>query len=220
MHKNVVIYKDALDFRKREGIVLPSTKEQYIQKLKAFEGMKVGRATLDHYINTNPEYGEIVDEERYLFLDFYITRRIEGKTFPEYSDYKEEEVNSETSYSFRFVRSWKLYFNDELVYDTENLSQYKSPRNYIKDLNDATLLDADIDKDWDSATFVFDTGLKLIAINDPKSRHKRPFFFTIIKQSEPFVQHLDFGTPEKIYYANEVVQQKVTDRKKHPKFVV
>lgn len=216
-HKNIKIYQHGRDFQNHEGIHLPSSQQVYLEKLRSFEGMKISHVRIeDKIINRlDPNKREVFG--KYLALHIPIQRRIEAKKFDE--NYSEPEINSDTEYMFNLVVAWKLYDKGTLVYDNEHFSDYKNPKIYAKRFIEATLLTADIDKKWTTLTLTFDNDLKIIAFNKIPRRNIN-YFFSIVKQAEPFIQHLDFAKPETIYYANESVQLKIAKRKNRPPFVI
>jgi len=216
-HKNIIIYEHGRDFQKHEGVHLPSSQRIYLEKLRSFEGMNISRAwILNQVINrSDPKTRKVFGN--YLALYISIQRRIEAKKFDE--TYSEPEINSDSSYMLNLVSAWRLYDKDILVYDNEHFSDFKSPKIYTKRFTNATLVKADIDKDWTKLTLIFDNDLRLEAINHVKGVALKRFF-TLVKQAEPFAMRFDFSKPETIYYANESVQLKTTKRKNRPPFVI
>lgn len=216
-HKNLVIYQKSTDFKKQEGIFLSSNKRLYSEKLHFFEGMRISHAKVEDKViyRSIPSRRQVFG--KHLALHIPIQRRIEAKRFSE--NYSEPEINSDTSYIFNLVVAWKLYDKNALVYDNEHFSDYKNPKIYTQRFTDATLLKATIDKKWTTLTLIFDNDLKIIVLNKIPRRNIN-YFFTIVKQAEPFIQHLNFAKPETIYYANESVQLKTSKRKNRPPFVI
>lgn len=223
MYKNIKIYQHSRDFQKHEGILLPSSQDVYREKLKDFEGKKVSHVKIKNYIDFRHRLGKRVLIDRTLTLSFLIQRTIEAKQFSEH--YREEEVTSTVHYKFIFVKEWMLHDKGVLVYDNSDVARYPDPKKYIKSLTEATLLKTDIDQKWTKATLTFDNELVLVidvfynTTNKTRGKYLA-YFFNIVKDPEPFIQHLDFAKPETIYFANETVQLKTAKRKNRPPFVI
>ena len=86
------------------------------------------------------------------------------------------------------------------------------------------LLSTFIDPTWTTARLIFNNDYVIVIPNLYKTnklggKHAENFF-TIVKDPEPFIQHLNFAKPESIYYANESVQLKTAKRKNRPPFVI
>lgn len=223
MKKNKKIFQHSLDFQAKEGISIPATKEVYLKKLKEFEGMAINNAQIDDgimYSDTLKKYKLI---GRTLTLFVVVQRTIEEKRFPS-SNYIEAEVFSPVKYRFIFVKNWRLYYKGKIVYDNTRFEEFKSPKQYRGLLTKATLLRVTINSEWTKATFIFTEDLKVVAdafFRTTKMRGRfLAHFFTIVKDPEPFIMHLDFAKPDNVYFTNEIAQLGIVPRKKRPKFIV
>jgi hypothetical protein len=195
MKKNIKTYKSFIYYEDNAGIGAESSKSNLLEKLRSFEGMVVDHAEI--------ETGYTMRRES---LAFYIN--IQNIIQDEGSD---KRLMIESSYRFSFVRQWKLFQKEELIYEGEDFTKYEYSDKYQKLFNGAKLIKAEIDKDWKEATFKFenDLELKVYARYDELGLAS---FFIITKNPEPFIMLLNFAKTEEITYLNEILNSEVVKR--------
>lgn len=188
--------------------MLPSNKQEFLRKLKSFEGLHIAGCKID--------YSKFESQSKWRYLgrvlefEIGITRQFVYQHCP-------SQTTTKSRYKFIFIsETWELYKGKELVYADKDYKQYEDPAPHAKLFKDTQLVSVDINKDWSEATFVFGNEFTLIARRCYKNVIGSAFF-TLIQETEPYRKLMHFDAPDFIAYSNESTQYIVTPRKNRAK---